>query len=513
MKTFTKFLAGAVTILAFAMIGCQTDTDTHEHTYSTDWTSDATSHWHAATCEHTTEVKDKATHSFNEGDVTKPATETEKGEKIYTCSVCGYVKKEAIPVHTHTYSADWTSDATNHWHAATCEHKTEVSEKAAHTFGEAVVTKPASETETGIKTYTCTVCKYEKTESIAVLPHTHKYSADWANDATGHWHAATCEHYVKSDEAAHTFDKGVVTKEATEAEEGEKTYTCTVCKYKKTEAIPVLPSISEVVSEGFVKVTGTKITGTETWTPTSDVFVRGRVITFPTLIVSDHEVTRGEFKEVMGTDPSTAPAYDANGTELTGDAVLNNPVNYVNWYAAIAYCNKLSIKEGLTPCYTVKDVDFATLKYSDIPTYSNSTWDVATCDFTANGYRLPTEAEWEYLARGGENYKYAGSNTVGDVAWYTSNIKDTGTREVKTKQANAYGLYDMSGNVWEWCWDLRGSINSTTDSAGSASGSYRVRRGGSWGSLDSFCAVSYRFSIDPYDRGSSCGLRVVRNAN
>ena len=513
MKTCTKFLAGAVTILAFAMIGCQTDTDTHEHTYSTDWTSDATSHWHAATCEHTTEVKDKATHSFNEGDVTKPATETEKGEKIYTCSVCGYVKKEAIPVHTHTYSADWTSDATNHWHAATCEHKTEVSEKAAHTFGEAVVTKPASETETGIKTYTCTVCKYEKTESIAVLPHTHKYSADWANDATGHWHAATCEHYVKSDEAAHTFDKGVVTKEATEAEEGEKTYTCTVCKYKKTEAIPVLPSISEVVSEGFVKVTGTKITGTETWTPTSDVFVRGRVITFPTLIVSDHEVTRGEFKEVMGTDPGTAPAYDANGTELTGDAVLNNPVNYVNWYAAIAYCNKLSIKEGLTPCYTVKDVDFATLKYSDIPTYSNSTWDVATCDFTANGYRLPTEAEWEYLARGGENYKYAGSNTVGDVAWYTSNTNDTGTREVKTKQANAYGLYDMSGNVWEWCWDWYGSINSTTDSAGSASGSGRVRRGGSWFGGGISCAVSDRSSSSPYDRGSFYGLRVVRNAN
>ena len=513
MKTFTKFLAGVVTILAFAMIGCQTDTDTHEHTYSTDWTSDATSHWHAATCEHTTEVKDKATHSFNEGDVTKPATETEKGEKIYTCSVCGYVKKEAIPVHTHTYSADWTSDATNHWHAATCEHKTEVSEKAAHTFGEAVVTKLASETETGIKTYTCTVCKYEKTESIAVLPHTHKYSADWANDATGHWHAATCEHYVKSDEAAHTFDKGVVTKEATEAEEGEKTYTCTVCKYKKTEAIPVLPSISEVVSEGFVKVTGTKITGTETWTPTSDVFVRGRVITFPTLIVSDHEVTRGEFKEVMGTDPSTAPAYDANGTELTGDAVLNNPVNYVNWYAAIAYCNKLSIKEGLTPCYTVKDVDFATLKYSDIPTYSNSTWDVATCDFTANGYRLPTEAEWEYLVRGGENYKYAGSNTVGDVAWYTSNTNDTGTREVKTKQANAYGLYDMSGNVWEWCWDWYGSINSTTDSAGSAFGSGRVRRGGSWFGGGISCAVSDRSSSSPYDRGSFYGLRVVRNAN
>lgn len=294
MKTFTKLLAGAVTILALAMIGCQNDTDTHEHTYSTEWSKDATSHWHAATCEHTTEVKDKATHSFNEGDVTKPATETEKGEKIYTCSVCGYVKKEAIPVHTHTYSADWTSDATNHWHAATCEH------------------------------------------------------------------------YVKSEEAAHTFDKGVVTKEATEAEEGEKIYTCTVCKYKKTEAIPVLPSISEVVSEGFVKVTGTEITGKETWTPKSEVFVSGRAITIPTLLVSDHEVTRGEFKDVMGTDPSKASAYDANGTKLTGDAVFNNPVNYVSWYDAIAYCNKLSIKEGLTPCYTVKDVNFSALEYSQV---------------------------------------------------------------------------------------------------------------------------------------------------
>lgn len=163
MKTFTKLLAGAVTILALAMIGCQNDTDTHEHTYSTEWSKDATSHWHAATCEHTSEVSDKA----------------------------------------------------------------------AHTFGEGVVTKEATETETGIKTYTCTVCKYEKTESIAVLPHTHKYSADWTSDATSHWHAATCGHDVKSDEAAHSFNEGVVTKEATETEAGVKIYTCSVCEYKK----------------------------------------------------------------------------------------------------------------------------------------------------------------------------------------------------------------------------------------------------------------------------------------
>ncbi|WP_443739907.1 formylglycine-generating enzyme family protein [Treponema sp.] len=262
--------------------------------------------------------------------------------------------------------------------------------------------------------------------------------------------------------------------------------------------------------EGFVTVSGTEITGTETWTPSSSVFVSGRAITIPALIVSDHEVTRGEFLDVMGTDPSTVGAYDANGTKLTGDAVLNNPVNYVNWYDAIAYCNKLSVKEGLTPCYTVEGVDFSTLEYSSIPTSSNSAWDATTCDFTANGYRLPTEAEWEYLARGGVNCTYAGSNTVGDVAWYNSNTNNTGTREVKTKQANGYGLYDMSGNVYEWCWDWRGLIDSTTDAAGSASGSRRVQRGGSLYSFGDYCAVSYRFYYFPYYRGLDYGLRVVR---
>ena len=283
----------------------------------------------------------------------------------------------------------------------------------------------------------------------------------------------------------------------------------------KTASYTLTVTQSVTIPEGFVKVTGTTITGTETWTPSSSVFVSGRSLTIPDLYVCDHEVTRGEFKALMGTDPSIASAYDKDGNELTGDAVLNNPVNYVNWYAAIAYCNKLSVKEGLDCAYTVSGItDWENLAYSAIPTSIDSTWNAATCDFEANGYRLPTEAEWEWLARGGQDYTYSGSNTIDDVAWYTTNTNYTGSRDVKTKAANAYGLYDMSGNVWEWCWDwYESSISSSTDEAGSASGFYRVARGGSWRYNANGCSVSYRGSNIPNNRSVSLGFRVVRSSS
>ncbi|MBQ5906993.1 MAG: SUMF1/EgtB/PvdO family nonheme iron enzyme, partial [Treponema sp.] len=268
------------------------------------------------------------------------------------------------------------------------------------------------------------------------------------------------------------------------------------------------------IPEGFVKVKGTTITGNESWTPWSHVFVSRRSITIPDMYVCDHEVTRGEFKELMGTDPSTARAYDKDGNKLTGDAVLNNPVNNVNWYAAIAYCNKLSLKENLTPCYSVSGVtDWENLDYSSIPTESDTNWDALSYDKEADGYRLPTEAEWEWLARGGENYTYAGSNTVDDVAWYKTNTNDTGSREVKTKQANGYGLYDMSGNVWEWCYDWYDTVSSNTADTGASSGSFRVQRGGSWDNGVSSCRVAYRDYYYPYYRNCYCGFRVVRSSS
>ena len=132
---------------------------------------------------------------------------------------------------------------------------------------------------------------------------------------------------------------------------------------------------------------------------------------------------------------------------------------------------------------------------------------------TGKTFRLPTEAEWEYAARGGnksKGYKYSGSNTIGDVAWYISNSSSK-THQVGTKSPNELGIYDMSGNVWEWCSDWYGSYSSSsqTNPTGPTSGSYRVLRGGSWGTYAQNCRVSYRYSYAPDYRDDYNGFRLA----
>ena len=271
------------------------------------------------------------------------------------------------------------------------------------------------------------------------------------------------------------------------------------------------------VPEGFVKVTGGTVTGSTDYASSDGdyIFVEGRKVTIQDMYVSDHEVTQAEYAKYC--------KYGSSSPSSSYGVGDNYPAYYVNWYDAVVYCNLRSIDEGLTPAYKIGEETDPT-KWSGIvgdttngycgPSSTNSTWNALTYDTEADGYRLPTEAEWEYIAReaGKSTTTYSGSDTINDVAWYSSNSSSK-THEVKGKNANSLGIYDMSGNVWEWCWDWYSSISSSTADTGASSGSLRVARGGSWSLPASYCAVSCRSYGSPNSRGSGLGFRVVRSSS
>jgi len=246
--------------------------------------------------------------------------------------------------------------------------------------------------------------------------------------------------------------------------------------------------------------------------------IEGDTVTITSFRISSTEITRAQWLTVLDTDPSST-TYSAG--------LPSEPVQRVNWYHAIAFCNKLSLLEGLTPVYSVGTVNFETLTYSQIPTSSTPSWNSPTVHWTNNGYRLPTELEWMWAAMGAVDSwdrPFAGSdgtNAMGDYAVFGWDSGAPGatlterTDPVASRLPNELGLYDMTGNVSEWVWDLYANYPSgpLVDYHGpSSSGdSQRVRRGGAWNTSAGGCYLSSRTLTNPHIRDSYIGFRVARN--
>jgi formylglycine-generating enzyme required for sulfatase activity len=221
-------------------------------------------------------------------------------------------------------------------------------------------------------------------------------------------------------------------------------------------------------------------------------------VTLTGFYMGRYTVTQEQYQAVMGTNPSGFK------TATAGENAARLPVEQVTWYDAVEFCNKLSQFEGLTSVYTISGRTPA----SGYPII-NAT---VTANLNNNGYRLPTEAQWEYACRAGTSTAYYNGTIINDnTGWYNANSMDS-THEVGKKPANAWGLHDMHGNVWEWCGDWFGNYSNGTQTnpTGASSGLTRVTRGGSWYSSPQGVRSACRNGDLPSGQFANLGFRVVR---
>jgi len=249
--------------------------------------------------------------------------------------------------------------------------------------------------------------------------------------------------------------------------------------------------------------------------------------------ISRYEITREQFAEVLSVDPVQEHSVTSYSSGLTDPAMM------VSWYDAIVFCNKLSIREGLTPAYSVSvggtPIDWATLTYEQIPEAMSNDWNNVTCNWNSDGYRLPTSAEWSWAAMGAYRDAFSkaatggirdGINRLGwlkDIAGYMMDgeyeeavyavYNASRTSPVGTKKANELGLNDMSGNVNEWCWDWDSNPDGgVSDYKGVETGSAREYAGGCWADDEYaiFMCPSLLSHKQPDSREFNLGFRVMR---
>lgn len=275
-----------------------------------------------------------------------------------------------------------------------------------------------------------------------------------------------------------------------------------------TIAIDEIESIT--FSEGEMLVELIFVEG-GTFNPTANY-----TVTLSSFYSAKYEVTQILYEEVMGYNPSHF------------EGIPESPVEQVSWFNAIEFCNRLSMMTGFTPSYSYQDDINHGTDPDDWPLGWDSDYDNhlnIICDWSGEGYRLLTEMEWEFAARGGVpaqnagtiNDSWAGTNEQSELtlyAWYFANSGGT-TQQVGAKLPNELNLYDMSGNVWNYVWDIWGSSlpgGTAVDPTGPSDGQFRVFRGGSWFNYPSGCTVYNRFGSPATHLEINIGFRVGRNA-
>jgi formylglycine-generating enzyme required for sulfatase activity len=306
---------------------------------------------------------------------------------------------------------------------------------------------------------------------------------------------------------------GATSNKYTPTEAGNYTVTVSLTGYNNKTSAPVVVSAGPVTSPtGIVMVpipAGTFIMGSPESEPNRESDETQHSVTLSAFSMSKYQVTQAQYQAVIG-------ASEDRTTETYGKGA-NYPIYYVNWYDAIVFCNKLSMMENLNPVYIIGGSTDPAVWIANnggsIPTSGNATWNAAVMDKSKNGYRLPTEAEWEYACRAGTTTAYNTGATISDnTGWYSGN-SGSKTHEVGLKSANAWGLYDMHGNVYEWCWDWYKADITTdnTNPTGAVTGSNRVERGGCWNYDAQNLRSAFRYYIYPFIRVYNIGFRLVRS--